>query len=183
MRDMVTHYAYRMDHDTGFAPNPDDGLCTLCGCKTTKVEKWANVGSWIVGIGGNNTGVPNKLIFAMKISETPLLHQFREANPARSAYLQGQPDNARVLVSRQFWYLGDHAVDLAVSLTHITPRYQEVIAVNENDIATLVAFLKAGFKPGKNGKPNNPEPKTGEKHKCANHGFQFTFCPRRAKRN
>ena len=59
---MPKHYIYRIDHDEGFAPNVDFGVCTLCGCKKTSVEKWAQEGSWVVGVGGNNTGKPNKLI-------------------------------------------------------------------------------------------------------------------------
>src|SRR5687767_10916373 len=66
-RGMAKHYVYRMDHDTGFAPRVSKGTCTLCGCKTTTVEAWANPGSWIIGIGGKGTGRPDALIYALKV--------------------------------------------------------------------------------------------------------------------
>ena len=66
---MGKNYVYRMDHDTGFAPNIDHNICSLSGCKKTTVEKWAEKGSWVIGIGGKNTGKPNKLIYAMKVEE------------------------------------------------------------------------------------------------------------------
>jgi hypothetical protein len=51
----MKNYVYRMDHDTGFAPNTERGICALSGCKETTIEKWAGPGSWVIGIGGNNT--------------------------------------------------------------------------------------------------------------------------------
>ena len=41
---MPKNYVYRLDHDTGFAPNIDYGICTLSGCKKATVEKWAERG-------------------------------------------------------------------------------------------------------------------------------------------
>ena len=55
---MPKHYVYRLDHDTGFAPNIEYRICTLSGCKKTTIERWAERGSWVIGIGGNNTGKP-----------------------------------------------------------------------------------------------------------------------------
>lgn len=36
---MTKNYVYRMDHDTGFAPNTSLGICSLTGCKNRKSEK------------------------------------------------------------------------------------------------------------------------------------------------
>jgi hypothetical protein len=62
---MPKNYVYRMTHDTGFAPNLKYGICTLSGCKKNTIEVDAKRGSWVIGIGGNNTSKPNKLIYAM----------------------------------------------------------------------------------------------------------------------
>ena len=73
---VAKHYVYRMDWDTGFAPNTKYGICSLSGCKKNSIERWAEQGSWVIGIGGNNTGKSDKLIFAMEVE--PLDHQMGE---------------------------------------------------------------------------------------------------------
>ena len=100
---MAKHYTYRMDHDTGFAPHTSGGLCTLCGCKTTSVEQWAMAGSWVIGIGGNESGKPDALIYAMQVEEALSLGQFRRQAPKPAAYLRSLDPSSRVLVSRHFY--------------------------------------------------------------------------------
>ncbi len=75
-RGISKNYVYRIDHDTGFAPNVKYGICTLSGCKKTTIEQWAQKGSWVIGIGGNNTGKSDKLIYAMEVEENLLYSQF-----------------------------------------------------------------------------------------------------------
>ena len=41
-------FMYVVKVDSGFAPNPVGGLCTLACCKPT-IRKTANVGDWIIG--------------------------------------------------------------------------------------------------------------------------------------
>src|SRR5919198_2204296 len=86
---MAKHYLYRMDHDTGFAPHVSPKICTPCGCKTTTAEAWAEPGSWVIGIGGNGTGKPNALIYALRVHANPTLAEFRHASPRHAAYLRG----------------------------------------------------------------------------------------------
>jgi len=59
-------YSYIVVNDTGFAPNPFGGLCTLADCKPT-IRRSAKKGSWIVGLSPKATG--NKIIFAMEVNE------------------------------------------------------------------------------------------------------------------
>src|SRR2546422_2833130 len=73
---MAKHYVYRMDHDTGFAPHVSENICTLCGCKTTTVEAWAEPGSWVIGIGGRGKSRPDALIYAMRGESKPTLPEF-----------------------------------------------------------------------------------------------------------
>ena len=55
---MRNNYIYRMDHDTGYAPNTSFRICSMTGCKNSKtgkkrnIEELAEQGSWVIGIGG-----------------------------------------------------------------------------------------------------------------------------------
>jgi Nucleotide modification associated domain 2 len=52
-------FSYVVQHDTGYAPNPYFGVCTLCRCKfrrsrtnSKNIVELADVGDWILGTGG-----------------------------------------------------------------------------------------------------------------------------------
>lgn len=72
-------FSYVVQHDTGHAPNPYFGVCTLCCCKHKKCrEKPPNVvelaepGDWIVGTGGadlTRSAGHHKLVYAMQVDE------------------------------------------------------------------------------------------------------------------
>lgn len=63
-------YAYAITRDFGFAPNPFHGNCTLATCKP-RIRKSANVGDWVLGIGGASLkSVQKKCILLMKVTET-----------------------------------------------------------------------------------------------------------------
>jgi hypothetical protein len=167
---MAKHYLYRMDHDTGSAPHVSENVCILCGCKTTTVEKWAKEGSWVVGIGGNRTGKPNKLIYAMKVEETPSYRDFKRAHPARASHLPRRniPGESPVLVSRHFFYFGDEAQNLPPKLSHIIHRTQGCKRLSDRDIALLNDLVLGRSRPGRYGKPNNPP--EGHTRKCRTRG-------------
>ena len=57
-------FSYIIDTDSGFAPNPIGGICTLACCKP-KIRQYANIGDWIIG----TTPSPNKgrLVYAMRV--------------------------------------------------------------------------------------------------------------------
>lgn len=62
-------YTYPITRDFGFAPNPFYGFCTLATCKP-RIRKAANIGDWVMGIGGSNQKQSKgKCIFLMKVSE------------------------------------------------------------------------------------------------------------------
>lgn len=60
-------YSYIVRNDTGFAPNPFFGYCTLACCKPA-IRRTAKVGDWIVGLTPKANG--NKIVYAMKVEET-----------------------------------------------------------------------------------------------------------------
>lgn len=63
-------FSYVVAFDSGFAPNPFHGTCTLATCKP-EIRKMANIGDWIVGTGSANKNVQRGgfLVHAMRITE------------------------------------------------------------------------------------------------------------------
>ena len=142
----------------------------MCGCKTTTVERWAEVGSWIVGIGGNGTGRPGKLIYAMRVDATPTFRRFSKESPRQSAYLRehGISQNAPVLVSRHFFYFGDSAITLPKFLSHIIIDYQGCKRLDDADVEALDGLLSGRHGVGIHGRPNGHNPKLHSRptHPC-----------------
>ena len=156
---MAKNYAYRMDHDTGFAPNLDFGLCTLSGCKTNTVERWAEKGSWVIGIGGRGTNQSDRLIYAMNVEENLTYPAFATRYPRKSQYLREKSVKS-VLVSRRYFYFGDSAIDLPTELRHLIIERQGCIRVSDTDVSQLEKYLLSNFGYGVHGKPNNPNPRS-----------------------
>jgi len=77
----VNVYSYVVEHDTGKAPNPYFGFCTLCRCKFRKCDtSRKNIvelaepkkKNWVIGTGGANlrkSAGHGKLVFAMQVDE------------------------------------------------------------------------------------------------------------------
>jgi hypothetical protein len=58
--------SYIVTHDTGFAPNPFFGYCTLA-CSKPEIRRSAQPGDWIVGLSQKNDG--NRIVYAMRVGE------------------------------------------------------------------------------------------------------------------
>lgn len=132
-------FSYVVDHDTGHAPNPYFGFCTLCRCKyresrekSRNIVELAQPGDWVVGTGGkdkNKSAGHHKLIYAMKVERKLTRGEYFQ----RRAFACKQPsgnkgdseasgDNLRpankfeaeeqyVLISKKhFYYFGDKAI-------------------------------------------------------------------------
>lgn len=63
-------HSYVVRYDSGFAPNPFYGTCTLATCKPD-IRKHARVGDWVVGTGSADRRIRRGgcLVHAMRISE------------------------------------------------------------------------------------------------------------------
>jgi hypothetical protein len=61
-------YSYVVQSDSGFAPNPFWGYCTLACCKP-RIRLGAKAGDWVIGTGSKSNAGNNKLIYAMKITD------------------------------------------------------------------------------------------------------------------
>jgi len=61
-------YIYVVARDFGFAPNPFHGRCTLATC-VPRIRASAQIGDWIMGVGGSRLRATEKCIYLMKVSE------------------------------------------------------------------------------------------------------------------
>ncbi len=68
-------YSYVVTDDTGFAPNPFWGYCTVATCKP-RIRRKAEEGDWIIGTGSVRNVGNNKLIFAMKVTKIMSLEKY-----------------------------------------------------------------------------------------------------------
>ena len=88
-------FSYIMTYDTGFAPNPFHGYCTLATCKPT-IRRTAHVGDWILGTGSKNMHAGDKridkggyLVYAMRVTEEMTFEEywndlrFRDKQPVK----------------------------------------------------------------------------------------------------
>src|SRR5262249_167212 len=86
---MQNTYIYVVDRDFGFAPNPFHGVFTLGTCKPT-IRRVANVGDWIIGMGGGRLRATGRCIFAMNVSEKLTFEEywsdprFQDKKPVRN---------------------------------------------------------------------------------------------------
>lgn len=67
---MPVLHSYVVAYDSGFAPNPFNGFCTLATCKPD-IRKHAAIGDWVIGTGSDRKGVRRGgfLVYAMRVRE------------------------------------------------------------------------------------------------------------------
>lgn len=91
-------YSYVVAYDSGFAPNPFYGLCTLATCKP-EIRKNAQIGDWILGSGSANKTKyqGGRLVYAMCVSEVLTFNQYFEDSRfrAKRPLLTGSRKQAR----------------------------------------------------------------------------------------
>ncbi len=85
-------YSYVVAHDTGFAPNPFWGICTLACCKPrirktvgAQLSANPNLNIWVVGLTPKHGDDGNDIIYVMKVTEAlsyaDYFHQYPEKLP------------------------------------------------------------------------------------------------------
>jgi hypothetical protein len=81
-------YSYVVRYDSGFAPNPFYGYCTLATCKPP-IRKSAEIGDWLIGCGSADRSVQRGgyLVYAMRITETLTFDEYN----ADLRFAQKQP--------------------------------------------------------------------------------------------
>jgi hypothetical protein len=65
---------YIMTEDTGFAPNPDFGVCTLATCKPNHMRASLTQGDFIVGLFRGSE--PTKVVYVMMLDQVLTLHDY-----------------------------------------------------------------------------------------------------------
>jgi hypothetical protein len=95
---MIRLFAYKQTHDTGFAPNPFHGVCTLATCKPM-IRRCKKKGDWIAGFSsvkltrGETQVGEERLIYLMRVEDVvPLERYFVE--PCFAAKHPSPPDDA-----------------------------------------------------------------------------------------
>jgi len=176
-------YSYVVEHDTGRAPNPYFGVCTLCRCKYRKcrakpktVIELAQVGDWVVGTGGADKRKSvghGKLVYAMRVDEKLTREEYyacpRFAAKRRvktGTYRQTQGDNEPptddfqkreqyALVSRHFYYFGASAIDIPKQAPRNLEKRRPGFRCDfaPADIRRFVEWLENRDKPGRHGDP------------------------------
>jgi hypothetical protein len=143
-------YSYVVDHDTGFAPNPYFGVCTLCLCKYRErpgkprnIVELAEEGDWIAGTGGadlRKSAGHGKLVYAMRVDKKLTREQyhtsprFAKKKPSTTGtYDETRGDNKPprngfekrdqfVLISRHFYYFGSAAISIPRDFPNLEKR-------------------------------------------------------------
>ncbi len=72
---MARIYSYVVRYDSGFAPNPFYGYCTLATCKPD-IRRGAEVGDWVVGSGSNDRSIRRggHLVYAISTANLRIRH-------------------------------------------------------------------------------------------------------------
>ena len=156
-------YSYIVASDTGLAPNPFFGVCTLAYCKP-RIRRTASEGDYVVGIGPKCDG--NPIVYAMRITEPPLsFPEYLRRFPRRERGLPEEEDTPWVLVSHDFIYWGDAGKPLPENLTEIVPgRQGHRSALNELFIPDFIKWFKREKR--KSGRGRRGMPSHGRRCVC-----------------
>jgi hypothetical protein len=93
---------YVVDRDFGFAPNPFHGFCTLATCKA-RIRKRAQIGDWIVGVGGQRLNATGKMIYAMRVTSIVSFNEYWFGNE----YIDKKPirnGSRRAMIGDNIYY-------------------------------------------------------------------------------
>lgn len=164
-------FSYVVDHDHGYAPNPEGGFCTLAKCKygTKKrnIVELAKVGDWIAGTGGvvlSKSAGHGKLIYAMRVDEKiPLAEYCRSNIGGRIDAKHDIGEKGRTaLISHHFFYFGRNAIDISeIPRKLLDHPFEKSGPGHRSDFSNefindFAKWLKTTFKVGVHGQPCKP---------------------------
>jgi hypothetical protein len=74
---MARIYSYVVRYDSGFAPNPFYGYCTLATCKP-EIRRRAQVGDWVIGSASNDRRIRRggHFVYAMRVTEAATFDRY-----------------------------------------------------------------------------------------------------------
>ncbi|MCD4726299.1 MAG: hypothetical protein K8R46_01455 [Pirellulales bacterium] len=168
----MTLFSYVVHHDTGMAPNPNDGFCTLVYCKFMKhkskrrnIVELAKEGDWIIGTGGKNKKISsghNTIIYIMRVDEKlPFVEYIRDSRfRGRS---QGKKHGEFALISHAFLYYGRKAIPIKqipgmkpADLEKKGPGFRNRFPPDR--VRQLVRWIEKQHRKGKISEPCAPDP-------------------------
>lgn len=171
---MTKLFSYVVDHDLGFAPNPEGNLCSLVHCKFRRYDskrrnivEMANVGDWILGSGGESahSAGNSKIIFLMHVdNKISFIDYLSNPNYAtRFDCFDRGSGNTFALLSNHFYYFGSNAIDISLlpeSLSASTlfkkgPGYRKDLTEDKTQL--LIQFFANRYSTGVHGAPCNPK--------------------------
>ncbi len=74
---MASAFLYAVSYDLGFAPNPFGGVCSLACCKPN-IRNQAQIGDWVIGMGGTKIKAVGRCVFAMLVTKTMTFDEYWE---------------------------------------------------------------------------------------------------------
>ncbi len=163
-------FSYVVDHDYGYAPNPENNVCTLVHCKfggkgnKRNIVEIANVGDWVIGTGGKSTKSvgKGKIVYVMCITGKISFENYLQNYIGRVDCVDEGNGNEYALISNEFYYFGKDAVDIFSLPSEIQNNKLECgrgfkyKAFDEDYINTLVAYFRNNYHSGAHGLPVDP---------------------------
>lgn len=176
-------FSYVVDHDTGDAPNPYFGFCTLCLCKYREspakprnIVELAEPGDWIVGTGGadlSKSAGHHRLVYAMKVDEKITRGEYfrKPVFSCKKRSTKGMCDKSKgdnlrpenqfenqeqyVLISkRHFYYFGNQAIRIPLDkFPHLEKRGPGFRSDFGGDYIEKFQKWITTYKSGKHGDP------------------------------
>jgi Nucleotide modification associated domain 2 len=159
-------FSYVVDHDLGFAPNPNSGYCTLVHCKFQGTSRRRNIvelaepGDWIIGSGGRSkeSSGPGSIIYLMRVDEKLLFGEF-----LTDSRFSGRLDcndwgwgNTFALISRRYFYFGKRSLKLSrmptafvKNLTKTGPGFRRDYPTET--LSKLTQWFESNFENGMHG--------------------------------
>lgn len=153
-------FLYLLDHDTGYAPNPFHGWCTLAGCKP-QIRRSAGIGDWVVGVtpkaDGHRVAYVMQVKVKFEIAKYHRDHRFRRKRrpPRPRSIIEACGDNlvrprdpdpnaAFVLAAKRFAYYGSKPRDWPRALRRIQmPSRYYLVNHDPETLHALLRFVRA----------------------------------------
>jgi hypothetical protein len=180
-------YSYVVERDTGHAPNPYFGVCTLCRCKfrasPTKprnIVELAEKGDWIVGTGGANarrSAGNGNLLYAMRVDEKLSREEYfsdrrfvKKKPLASGTFAMTRGDNVCptydfekfhqfALISRHFYYFGANAIRIPERFSNLEKKGPGFkCRFDSSYVDSFISWLDANWKAGKHAEPCQSKP-------------------------
>lgn len=99
-------YIYVVDRDLGFAPNPYHGFCSLATCKPG-IRNTAQVGDWIVGVGGGRLKAAGRCVYAMRVTDKITFNQYW-TDPAHQNKKPVRNGSKKMMLGDNIYFLDQH---------------------------------------------------------------------------